>query len=90
MKILAVLISILIIQGCSNHPFYKSIDILCASGGFKAIKLTEEYRTDEGLVIPTGAVVYMRACEYSSQAYVLFGIEPSFNQYTEMSSSHGK
>ena len=66
MKILAVLIGILMIQGCSNHPFYKRIDILCASGGFKPIKLTEEYRTDEGLVIPTGAVVYMRTCEYSS------------------------
>jgi hypothetical protein len=52
-------------------------------GGFKPVRLKEEFKSFQGIILPKGTIVNLRSCQYGNQVYLPALMEPEFFQSVE-------
>jgi hypothetical protein len=78
----SLLCNFLLIKANGPARYFGYYDILC-SGSFKPVRLKEEFKSFQGIILPKGTVVNLRSCQYGNQVYLPARMEPAFFQSVE-------
>ena len=73
-----ILIPITFIGGLITGDLYNVTDILCPATAEPYI-LEDEFKSNEGIIIPKGTIVPLRNCEYMQRIDYEFAIDKSVN-----------
>ncbi|MDR2852588.1 MAG: hypothetical protein LBV61_05990 [Burkholderiaceae bacterium] len=74
---ISLLCNFLLIKANGPARHFGYYDILCA-GSFEPVRLKDNFKSSEGIILPKGIVVYLRSCQYGNQVYLPALMEPVF------------